>query len=288
MIAENPYFIDPETTAEMARLLHQDRLMTRVMGGLFPEREDLSGIHDILDIACGPGGWPLEVAYTYPETQVVGIDISQLMIAYASELAQTSELYNVTFQQMDAIRPLLFSDASFDLVNARLIYGFLTRDRWPALLTECLRVLRPGGILRITQDEMPLGNSPAFERLMAWGSQALQRAQLGFSPTGRCSGVITVLPSLLRQVGLTSIRSKPYIIDFSAGAEYASEIQENFMVIGRLLQPFLVNRTQVLSAEEFERWYQQMGEEMERSTFCGAWIIFTIWGEKRGRLSSNH
>jgi ubiquinone/menaquinone biosynthesis C-methylase UbiE len=280
MIAKNNYFIDPETTAEMARLLRQDRLMTRAMGGLFPERENLDGIHDILDIACGPGGWPLEVAYAYPQTRVVGIDISHLMIAYASELAQSSDLYNVTFQQMDATRPLLFPDASFDLVNARLIYGFLTRDKWPVLLAECLRILRPGGILRITQDGMPLTNSPAFERLLAWGSQALLRAGLGFSPTGRGSGVITVLPSLLRQTGFTSLRSKPYIIDFSAGAEYAGELQENFVVILRLLQPFMVHRTRVLSAEEFEHWYQQMKEEMAQPTFCGAWVILTICGEK--------
>ena len=52
------------------------------------------------------------------------------------------------------------------------------------------------------------------------------------------------------------------------------------VVIVRLLQPFMVKRTQVLSAEEFERWYQQMKEEMAQPTFCGAWIILTIWGVK--------
>jgi len=35
----NVYFNDPESGAEMARLLDQDHLITKGMGGLFPERE---------------------------------------------------------------------------------------------------------------------------------------------------------------------------------------------------------------------------------------------------------
>ena len=59
----NTYFIDAEDAAEMARLTHQDRLLTKGMGGLFPDSFDLSEVHDILDIACGPGGWVLDVAF---------------------------------------------------------------------------------------------------------------------------------------------------------------------------------------------------------------------------------
>src|SRR5437764_1037657 len=80
---ENVYFNDPESGAEMARLLTQDRLITRGMGGLFSERSDLSGIHRILDVACGPGGWALEVAFSYAEREVVGLDVSRAMIDYS-------------------------------------------------------------------------------------------------------------------------------------------------------------------------------------------------------------
>ena len=52
---DNLYFNDPESGAEMARLMDQDRLITKGMGGLFPERDDeLAGIRRILDIGCGP------------------------------------------------------------------------------------------------------------------------------------------------------------------------------------------------------------------------------------------
>ena len=50
---ENAYVIDIESAAELARLLHQDRHVTKSMGGLLAEQSDISNIHDILDIACG-------------------------------------------------------------------------------------------------------------------------------------------------------------------------------------------------------------------------------------------
>src|SRR5712691_5576152 len=66
--SESTYFIDAESAAEMARLMIQDRLLTKGMGGLFPERADLSNLHRILDIGCGPGAWALDVADAYPVT----------------------------------------------------------------------------------------------------------------------------------------------------------------------------------------------------------------------------
>src|SRR5579859_6069735 len=113
---KNAYIIDAESATEMARLLDQDKMLTQAMGGIFPERADLSEIFDVLDIACGPGGWVHEVAHTYPEMEVVGVDISQRMITYARTHAQVRKLPNARFIVMDVLKPLDFPDASFDLV----------------------------------------------------------------------------------------------------------------------------------------------------------------------------
>src|SRR5579859_5211735 len=92
---DRTYFIDAENAAEMARLTNQDRLITKLMGGLFPEHLDpVHNIHDILDISCGPGGWVLDVAQAYPEKWVTGIDISTLMIEYARYQAYSQGLNN--------------------------------------------------------------------------------------------------------------------------------------------------------------------------------------------------
>ena len=59
---ENRYFIDTESAAEMGRLLGQERLLTKEMGGLLPPNLDPARVHQVLDIACGPGGWCQELA----------------------------------------------------------------------------------------------------------------------------------------------------------------------------------------------------------------------------------
>src|SRR5579859_3092470 len=71
------YFLPPENIAELARLLNQDATITQGMGGLLAERgQDVSGIASVLDLACGPGGWPMDFARRYPHIEVYGVDIS--------------------------------------------------------------------------------------------------------------------------------------------------------------------------------------------------------------------
>ncbi len=66
-----------------------------------------------------------DVAHTYPEIEVTGIDISHNMIAYARAHAEVRGLTNAHFQVMNALEQLDFPDASFDLVNARAALGFV-------------------------------------------------------------------------------------------------------------------------------------------------------------------
>src|SRR5207248_1297596 len=127
------------------------------------EQPDLSGIHRILDVACGPGGWPLEVGHAYQDIEVVGIDIDPGMISYATEQARAAQLDNVFFQVMNALDPLDFPDAFFDLVNARFMVGFLPTTAWPTVLGEFLRITRPGGIIRLTEQEWTGCSSSSYE-----------------------------------------------------------------------------------------------------------------------------
>src|SRR5256885_16213572 len=78
--SDNVYFNDPESGAEIARLIDQDRLVTRGMGGPFADRPDLTGIHRILDVACGPGGSAQEAGFPYPATAVHRMCVGQALI----------------------------------------------------------------------------------------------------------------------------------------------------------------------------------------------------------------
>lgn len=78
------YFVqDQKNEEELRRLADQDHLVTASMGGVLPEQANPRAFQRVLDIACGTGGWALEVAQTYPEMSLVGIDINLRMIEYA-------------------------------------------------------------------------------------------------------------------------------------------------------------------------------------------------------------
>src|SRR5712691_2922622 len=235
--SENKYFIDAENAAEMARLMHQDRLTTKGMGGALPERSDFSTLHDILDIACGPGGWVLDVAFEHPSIQVTGIDISRIMVEYARAQAWTQGLNNASFRVMDALKPLDFPDATFDLVNARFIYGFMPRTGWPLLMDECVRITRPGGTIRLTESEWHFTNSLAYETLNAMTMSSLKKAGRSFSPDGRHAGITPMLGQFLQQAQCESIQQAAYVLDLSAGTEAHGSMYQNSMAFFRLIEP---------------------------------------------------
>jgi ubiquinone/menaquinone biosynthesis C-methylase UbiE len=277
--SDNVYFNDPESGAEMVRLIDQDRLITKGMGGFFPERSnDFSGIERVLDVACGPGGWAQEVAFTYPKIEVVGFDISQAMIDYARMQAKAQGLDNVSFQVMNLLKPLDFPDHSFDLVNARFI-NFLPAAAWPQLMQEFGRITRPGGFIRLTESEWwYYTTSPALENLNAMIIHAL-KVQGSFSQTGRFTGILPMLGSLLRDAGCVNIQLMPHVIDFSFGTEAYEGFRQDAAVVFKLFQPFII-RMGVATQEEIDRLYDQMLLEMSQEDFRGLMLPLTAWGEK--------
>ncbi len=276
---DNPYFIDTQSGAEMARLIMQDDTVTRNMGGPLSEPSDLSTIHDILDLACGPGSWVLDMAYAHPDKNVIGVDIDPTMVNYARARARSQALdNNAHFQVMNATKQLDFPDNSFDLVNARLLVGFMRPENWPYLIQECRRVSRPGAILRLTESESAVTSGVAYNTLNTLLAQALHAAGQSFSPDGRHFGIVPRLGRLLRDAGYEHIQHKAYAVDFSAGTEAHEAIRQNSMAMLQLIQPFLI-RMGVTTQEKVDELYQQAMVEMLSDDFCGIWFFLTVWGK---------
>src|SRR6266699_2675297 len=231
------YVLDAENAAEMARLMLQDHMLTREMGGVLAEQREVSQIHQVLDIGCGPGGWLLELVTQYPHIHGVGIDISQLMTEYATSIAVSQKLSHLQFRVMDAAGPLDFADNTFDLVNARILTGFLSKPQWSSLLAECARITRPGGILRLTEVEWGFTESAAYDMLLRFSYLALYRAEHSFSPHGRTAGNTNALRRLMRQAGYEDIHQRAHAVDYSAGTEAHDSNCQNLLTFHKLFQP---------------------------------------------------
>lgn len=276
----NTYILDAESGAEMARLLNQDRLLTRAMGGTFPERtDDLATINKILDIGCGPGGWVLDVAHQYQEKQVVGIDISRNMVQYAHAHASAQGLDNASFQVMDALQPFAFDDESFDLVNARLIATFMPTKAWPELLKECFRILRPGGVIRLTEGEVTVSTSQAYDQLTAMVPRLLKKIGYSFSHDEWSWGIVPVLRRLLHKAGFQNIQKKVHLLETAPDLEGYNMWVDNIKVAFQLLEPRLL-KMGFITQEEFKRLYNTALIDMLSDEFSAMAYFVTMWGTK--------
>ncbi|GCF09996.1 class I SAM-dependent methyltransferase [Dictyobacter arantiisoli] len=273
------YVIDVEEVAETVRLVEQDRLMTQSMGGLLAEQpEVLLHAENVLDIGCGPGEWAIEIAHQHPNIGVIGIDINQMMITHAFTSARGRGIENVTFELMDALAPLNFQDASFDLVNARTILAFMNTTTWPPLLQECRRILKPGGILRLSEIEVTITNSSALQRLNGMISQAMARQKRSFSVDGQTYGIGYILPSLLKQAGYVDVERCSFILD----TEYSSATYQGLLrdteLTYRLIKPYLL-KSHDISEAEYETLFLQMQIEMRSEDFICCSFGLTAWGK---------
>lgn len=276
---ESTYPIDPENAVEMARLLNQDLMITKAMGGPLSEQDEDPSFHHVLDLACGPGGWALNVARLLPNAQITGGDISKLMIRYASATAKARGLHNAHFTTMNIQERFPFADNSFDLINARYLVAVLTPKVWPAMLRETCRVCEPGGTIRLTETEMPITNSPAFEQITQMALNAFTMTGRNFGPTSRNFGITPLLCGLLTNAGYHDVKYKAYGIDNSAGTEGHESFYQDIMVVFNLGKPFIVGLG-LATDEKYEELYQQALQEMRADDFCSINYSMTVWGKK--------
>src|SRR5579871_4767972 len=107
---ENTYIFDPESATEIARLIDQGQMITKCMGGPLAEQAHPEHFHTILDLACGPGSWVLDAAFAYPDSLVIGTDLSKIMVHYAKTRTRRQRLNNASFAVMDIRQPFAFAD----------------------------------------------------------------------------------------------------------------------------------------------------------------------------------
>ena len=101
----------------------------------------------VLDVCCGLGGPARYLAHHYG-SRVTGIDFNQSRVDGAVRLTEIGGLEEkVSFYRANALSSGLPS-AEFDSLIAQEAFCHIPNK--PGLLTECIRVLKPGGLIAFT------------------------------------------------------------------------------------------------------------------------------------------
>jgi ubiquinone/menaquinone biosynthesis C-methylase UbiE len=97
----------------------------------------------ILEVGCSTGYITRHVSQQF-ECEIIGVDLSQLLIDIASEKADELNLQNISFQVAN-VEKLPFPDNSFDIVYGEAITALVPDPIM--VINEYKRILKPGGEL---------------------------------------------------------------------------------------------------------------------------------------------
>ncbi|MGW0822597.1 class I SAM-dependent methyltransferase [Streptomyces sp. NPDC002845] len=148
------------------------------------------GARRLLDVACGTGIVTRRLAAARPGTRVTGVDLTYAMAQRAAaRLPGTVVLADS--------RRLPFPDETFDAVTSVWLLHLIERpEEVRAVIGECARVLRPGGVYVTTVDKAashnvgsdidavlaPRPRGPAHDAAAVVGTHAVDH---GLTPAGR-------------------------------------------------------------------------------------------------------
>jgi ubiquinone/menaquinone biosynthesis C-methylase UbiE len=271
---------DRNNQEELKRLIVQDRVITDAMGGVLPEQQDTSRFRRVLDIGCGPGGWILLAAQTYPQIEkLYGIDISTAIINYAKEQAAQQNVANspkerIEFLVMDALRMLEFPDDFFDLVNLRFGISFMRQWDWPKMFNEMNRVAKPGAIVRIVEGTIGSNSSSkALGQFYTLFQRAMYRAGHLFKEDA--AGLIDELPSLLVRHGFNKLEVQRQEIAYRTGTEIGDDAVKDVLHLFHTIRPYL--RRYGCEPKDYDEICKQATQDMQQPDFVMISPITTIW-----------
>lgn len=267
------------TVMEMAQKIWLSHAITKVLGGLFPDKIDTSSLHNILEIGCDVGAWSLDVASTYPDKQVIGLDTKPLPLAYAEAQRVAQSLENVQFRLTETLTHLDFDDNSMDFISGRFLSPHISKGSWPVILQECRRILRPGGVISLAECILESTNNNALRTYYTYRIEVERLTGCSCPAVETDKSILQRLPELLWKAGYQGVQYivRPVNASFSEPEQWAM-FRQNFVVQFKVLQP-QISAAGIATLEELEQLYVQILEEMQTEAFSALLQGLLFWGK---------
>jgi len=169
--------------------IKQEIALTRVDAG-----------HEILEIGCGAG--TLAAMMTARGAHVVGIDISEDMLAAARRNAPEAEFIHMTATEINGL-----GEGRFDRIVATLSFSELTEDELDLVLRVSAVLLKPDGILVVADEVLPRQWwKRVLARLIRWPLAAIT-----FLLTQNTTHALRMFEGRLGRAGFKVVNRKEYL-----------------------------------------------------------------------------
>ncbi|KAJ7293733.1 hypothetical protein C8J57DRAFT_36288 [Mycena rebaudengoi] len=109
-----------------------------------------------LDLGCGVGSWILSAAKQWPNCEFVGFDLVDVQIPLKNLPPEYESIVDrISWVHGNFLtNKLPFEDDEFDHVHIHAIAQGVPENKWGPLFEEINRILRPGGVVEIIEDDV--------------------------------------------------------------------------------------------------------------------------------------
>jgi len=155
----------------------------------------------VLEIGCGTGA--LAALMSERGVDVVGIDVSERMLAVAREAAPKAELLHLTATEIDR-----FEAGRFNAIVSTLAFSELSDDELAYVLKASRSLLRSGGRLVVADEVLPA----SWWRRILFHLVRLPLAAVTLLLTQNRTHALRSLESRLTEAGFRVVSSERYLV----------------------------------------------------------------------------
>lgn len=159
----------------------------------------------VLELGCASGGNLIPMAYYWPESTYVGVELSEKQAEEGDRLIRELELTNITILQGD-ILSLDESLGMFDYIIVHGVYSWVPADVRDYLVKLCRQLLTPNGIAYISYNTFP-----GWHMRLPIRDMMLYHSRNAHSPQEKLQQSIEMLHSLARGIPETSSLSETWV-----------------------------------------------------------------------------
>ncbi|KAI8072096.1 S-adenosyl-L-methionine-dependent methyltransferase [Thamnidium elegans] len=228
----------------------------------------------VLDAACGAGFWTLDIAHTFPNAKVIGLDAFPVDDKRMKGHSNTISAPNIVYKYGDLTTHLPLPDNYLDIIYQRDTTSIMPHERWPFLLDELMRVAKPGGYIELVEYSFVINNpGPVLALVNEW--YKIVTTSIGVDPKEAKH-----LKHMMITAGFQDVDKKVITVPIGEWPEDEDEREKGFLykqvikALFKSMKSWWISEL-AISAQEYDKVVTDAMDEFDEQCCSLDWVIYT-------------